>query len=279
MSREDYGMERPWIKAFVIVFIALMIAGTAFYFKRGAAEKEAVSFRPVYLSRVPLNVEFSNDGPELLVVSPLDIHKVDPGESRPILVVGKLNTTNLVEAINVTPQMDPLNLSSKAAVIYNGRLIFLVSGDLGGFLEWVSWIIAHESHWDLGLYSRNSGVLLSTRELQAETPDRNWSAVGGELYKHQLLLKIIVPGRENAEFSVTPLNGKLLDYDPTTSKFRDLIIHDRSSFAANRAGWMVENHGEGNVHLKAIVGIDSEGLTLRYSLNGIAGLLLVPFSS
>ncbi len=41
-------MGRPWIKAFVIVFIALMIAGTAFYFKRGAAEKEAVSFRPVY---------------------------------------------------------------------------------------------------------------------------------------------------------------------------------------------------------------------------------------
>jgi len=270
-------MGRQGVKALTVLLIVFIIAGTVAYFE--LTERRSVDFRPVYLSSVSLNVKFSNNGPELLIVSPVDIHKVNLKGSRPILVVGKLNVANLIDILNVTSSIYPFNLSPKAAVIYNRRLIFLVSGDLGRFLKWVSWIIAREPLWDLGLYSKNSGVLLSSSVVQTKTSKGNWTTVSGELYKHQVLLKITVPGGENVEFSVAPLNGKLLDYDPTTSKLQNLIIHDRSSFAMNRAGWMVENNEIGNAHLDAVLGMDSEDLMLRYILNGATGLLIVPFSS
>ena len=80
-------------------------------------------------------------------------------------------------------------------------------------------------------------------------------------------------GRKNAaNFTVT---GKLLDYYPTTSKSLDRIIHDRPSFFRNTAEWIVENHGNRDGNLRAIIGVNSGNLTLHYSLDRFEGLLLV----
>ncbi len=262
----------------VVVLVVIVMITSALIIDRYASNSNhqvPVGFRPRYLSNVSMNVQFSNEGPELLVTSPEGLKRINGNVEGPVLVVGEFNVTRLVDGMNLSTQVLPINVTPKAVVIYDGKIILMDSGEMTGFLRWVHRVIAHESHWELGIYSDHSGVLLSVQELSVKVREGNWSAVGGEVYKHQILLRVTVPGREEVEFSVVPINEKLLDYYPTTSKFSKLIIHDRSDFSVNLAGWIVENYGDRDVRLKAIIGTDSKDLTVRYILNGVTGELSI----
>jgi len=260
------------LRVFILIFF-IVIIGIVFHVQKSSVEGNVVNFKPVYLSNVSLNVKFSNEGPELFVINSSDLKNVPINGSTPLLVMGKINVTQIISAFNISTRIVPTNTTQEAVLIYHGKLILLESGNVGEFLGWVSRIIYHESHWDVGIYSGHSGVILTTRYSRVGSPE-NWSAVGGEVYENRVLLGVIVPGKEKVEFSLVPIGGKLLDYYPTTSKSSDLIIHDRSSFYRNYAGWVVENHGSENVNLRVIIGTESS-LKLLYSLNKVNGTLLV----
>jgi hypothetical protein len=221
----------------VLLVLTLVLVGV--HFRGTSGKEEVVDFRPVYLSNVSLGVRFSNEGLDLLVVNFSALEKLRLEENKPVLIAGSINVTRLIEVINVTTSLFPVNASPKAVILYNGRLILLESGNVGEFLNWARWVIAHESHWRLGIYSGNSGVLLNSREV-----------VGGEIPKRRVAIDIIVPERWGAEFSLTPVNGELFDYSPTTSKLQRVLIHDRSDFSENLAGWIVEKKAIGDVNLE-----------------------------
>ncbi len=237
-------------------------------------ESTTLDLKPVYLSNVLLDVRFSNEGPEILVIQYSDINKTSIEKEKPVLVVGNVNATRLLSTFNITSKIVPLNTTGKAALVYREKLILLESGDLGEFLTWAWHVIEHESHWSLGIYSDHSGVLLEAMFSQVEPP-KNWSSVGGTLPEYLVSVGITVPGNEDVELSLVPLNGRLFDYRPTTSKGPDFIIHDRSSFFRNTAAWIVENNGDHDVQLRAIIGAESPQLTLQYFLNDVEGSLHV----
>ncbi|MDV3103948.1 hypothetical protein [Thermococcus waiotapuensis] len=273
------------MKVLGVLLLVFTLASMGVYFENVPSREKTVNFRPVYLSNVSLDVRFSNKGQELQVVDFSNVGKVAVESSKPALIVGIPKLPRLESILNVTLSIVPLNVSPEAILIYNERMVLLLSGDLGQFLEWASEVLDKRSGWGLGLYSGNSGVLLGTPVLRVETPPENWSAVGGELYRRRLILKTIVPGKEKVDFYLIPLNGELLDYDPTTtydpsaSNSKGVIVHDRSSFSRNIAGWSVENPEERNVELWAIIGVNSESLKLQYNINGMNGLVEIRIES
>jgi hypothetical protein len=262
-------------KVSISVLLVLFLVLVGIHFQRISGTEGVVNFRPVYLSNVSLGVRFSNEGPPLLLVNFSNIEKLIVEENKPALVVGNVNITRLMKNLNIPASIVPLNASPKAMIVYNGKLILFESGEMEEFLNWVRWVIAHESHWSFGMYSGHSGVLLSSRLVTEKTPDGNWTTVGGKVHKRQVIIDIVVPGKEKIEFSLTPTNGKLLDYYPTTSKLRGVTIHDRSDFSMNIAGWIVEKTKNKDANLRTIIGIESGNLNIRYSLNGKKGLLRI----
>jgi hypothetical protein len=269
-------MGRQGVKvSFLIFLLLILVAGAVVYFQETSGKESTVDFKPVYLSNVSLGISFSNEGPDLLVVNFSDIGKLTVEENKPTLVVGNVNVTRLMRSLNISASIVPLNASPEAVIVYNGKLILLNSGKLGDFLSWVRWVIAHESHWSFGIYSGYSGVLLSSRLVTEKTSNGNWTSVGGEVHRRQVIIDIVAPGKEKTEFFLTPTNGKLLDYYPTTSKLKGVTIHDRSDFSMNLAGWIVEKTENKDANLRAIIGIESGNLNIRYSLNGTEGLLRI----
>ncbi len=260
----------------VLLLIGLIATVCAFFTHSAHYGKKnnPIDFRPVYLSNVSLNARFSNEGPEILVVQYSDINKTSLEKEKPVLVVGRINATRLLSTFNITSKIVPLNTTGKAALVYREKLILLESGNLGEFLTWAWHVIEHESHWSLGIYSDHSGVLLEATFSQVEPP-KNWSSVGGTLPEYLVSVEITVPGNEDVELSLVPLNGKLSNYHPTTSKGPDFTIHDRSSFFRNTAAWTVENNGDHDVQLSATIGAESPQLTLQYFLNDVEGSLHV----
>ncbi len=266
-------MGSKGLRVLIPIFLFVILIGVVVHVQKNPVKGGAVNFKPVYLSNVSLNVKFSNEGPELFVVNSSALERVHFKKGTPLLVVGRINASQLISALNISTEIVPTNTTPEAVFVYHGKLILLESGNVGNFLSWAEKIIGHESNWSFGIYSGRSGILLTAKYSQLEPPE-NWSAVGGEVYENRVLLEVIVPGKEKVEFSLIPIGGKLLDYYPTTSKGSDLIIHDRSSFPMNRAGWVVENHGSENVSLRAIIGTEST-LKLSYSLNKVNGTLLI----
>ncbi|ACS33254.1 hypothetical protein [Thermococcus gammatolerans] len=203
----------------VLLLIGL-IATVCVFFTHSAhygKKNNPIDFRPVYLSNVSLNARFSNEGPGILVVQYSDIEKAPINLSKPVLVVGEINVTRLLITFNITTPLASIEPSPKAVFVYNRGLLFLESGDVRKFLVWTREVIRYEAHWSFGIYSEHSGILLAVRSSHIEPP-KNWSSVGGTLPEYFVSVEITVPGNENVELSLVPLNGKLSNYHPTTSK-------------------------------------------------------------